>query len=154
MILNFLVIPYGLPILPVETMKTYGMHMRDNYGLSSPLRWEDDSVHDLGQDYSDMHGWEEMVRYAGNYGQAGALTFYRHKYNLPEPMSWNASYLLWVPELVSFDRQIAIEDSPDTHWPNARGINYIYYLTEPTEDVEAVWLRIARAQKVERLGEE
>ncbi|MEL7162155.1 MAG: glycosyltransferase family 39 protein, partial [Bacteroidota bacterium] len=87
---NFVLIPYGLPILPIEQMQTYGIYMRDEWGVSPPLRWEDGSIRDLSQDYADMHGWEEMVAavaefyhalppeqqattllYGGNYGQAG-----------------------------------------------------------------------------------
>lgn len=184
--LSFGLIPYGLPILSVDTMKAYGIYLRDNWGNSSPLRWEDGSVRDFGQDYSDMHGWEEMVRsvaefyhklppadqaktmiYAGNYGQAGALTFYRKKYDLPEPYSFHASYLLWVEEDVDFDRQIIVEDRPqdgsdyfnsvilvdDTAWPDAREVNYIYYQTEPKENVSDAWKRIVRAQRAERIGQ-
>lgn len=184
---NFILIPYGLPIFSVPTMQEYGVYMRDNAGFSSPLRWEDDSVRDLSQDYSDMHGWEEMVKtvadfyhklsteeqaktmiYAGNYGQAGALALYGKKYNLPEPSSFNASFLLWTESDVVFDRQIAIEDSPqgrsehfdqmelidDTHWPYAREVNYIYYLTEPSHDVQKAWKEILQGEKKQRLGQE
>ncbi|MEM6770411.1 MAG: hypothetical protein AAF597_07510, partial [Bacteroidota bacterium] len=183
--LSFGLVPYGLPILPVDTMQAYGVYLRDNWGNSPPLRWEDGSVRDLSQDYADMHGWEEMVRavaqfyhslppedqvktmiYAGNYGQAGALSFYREKYELPPPHSFNASYLLWVEDEVAFDRQIAVEDRPhltssyfnnvdlidDTHYPNARGVNYVYYRYNPKTDVSVAWKAIVQDQRTARLG--
>ncbi|MEM9931681.1 MAG: glycosyltransferase family 39 protein, partial [Bacteroidota bacterium] len=103
---NFLVMPFALTVLPIETMKQYGVYVRDNYGLEPPLRWEDGTIRDLSQDYADMHGWEEMVAAVadfyhslppeaqakcmiegGHYGEAGALNFFRKKYHLPEAVS-------------------------------------------------------------------
>jgi len=49
---------------------------------------------------------------ASSYGQAGALNFFRHKYDLPETVSFDASFILWVPEKLAFNRQIIVSDSP------------------------------------------
>jgi hypothetical protein len=183
---NLLLMPFSIPILPIEKMKAFGVYMRDQWSFSPPLRWEDGTVRDLRQDYADMHGWEEMVQtvaefyhalppevqektmiYAGNYGQAGALSFFRKKYDLPEPYSFNASFILWVPEEAApFDRQIAIEDYP---WgpseffertkevtvqqsPFARETHHIYYLTGPTGDTQEAWKAVLHEQRRERLG--
>ena len=177
---NFLLIPFGLPILPVEQMQDYGVYTRDNFGFTSGLRWEDGSVRDLSQDYADMHGWEEMVAKVaefyhqlppekqatcmiegGNYGHAGALNFYRHKYNLPEAVSFDASFLLWVPEHIEFDRQIILDDYPQgpsdyfsvvslvdsTHTLYARETGFIYYREQPKADVVRAWADIVRERK-------
>ena len=36
--------------------------------------------------------------YGNNYGEAGALSFYRKELGLPEIYSDNASYLFWLPD--------------------------------------------------------
>lgn len=129
--LNLIAIPYALPILPIETMKNYGIFMRDNMGMDAPLRWEDGVVRDLTQDYADMHGWEEIPEkvariyhslspeqqdkcmiFANHYGQAGVLNFYREKYNLPEAHSFNSSCVMWLPEDLDFEHQIQVADMP------------------------------------------
>lgn len=186
-LLNVLLMPFAIPILPVEQMKAYGVHARDNYGFTSSLRWEDGTVREIRQDYADMHGWEEMVAevakiyhalpeeqrekcfiYGGNYGQAGALDFYRKKYDLPEPVSYNASFLLWAPDELDFDRQIAVEDYPqdpsefflstekvgELYSPNARDTHYIYYYTDPSSDPKAAWREEIAGRKKARFGGE
>ncbi|TXF88237.1 glycosyltransferase family 39 protein [Neolewinella aurantiaca] len=183
---NFILIPFGLPVLPVDKMQQYSIFTRDNLGMTAGLRWEDGTVRDLSQDYADMHGWEEMVAKVaefyhqlppeeqatcmiegGNYGHAGALSFFRHKYDLPEAVSFDASFLLWVPEQVEFDRQIILDDSPQgpsdyfsvvslidsTHTPYARETGFIYYRKQPKTDVSQAWTDIVRARRAAQLGE-
>lgn len=184
---NFMLLPFALPVLPVEQMKAYGVYVRDNFGFSTPLRWEDGIIRDIKQDYADMHGWEEMVAevaklyhalpdeerekcfiYGGNYGQAGALDFFRKKYDLPEPVSYNASFLLWAPDELDFDRQIAVEDYPqgpsefflktekvgEIDSPHARDTHYIYYYTDPSSDPQAAWREEITGRKKARFGGE
>ncbi|HMQ48673.1 MAG TPA: glycosyltransferase family 39 protein [Saprospiraceae bacterium] len=172
LILNLPIIPYGLPILPIEKMKAYCAYMRDHAGLEALLRWEDGIVRELPQDYADMHGWTEIPEkvarlyhslspeeqkscmiYAGHYGQAGVLNFYRKKYNLPEAYSLNSSFVMWAPEYIEFDRQIQVDDYPQDssiyfeqvilmdsiEHPLARDPGYIYYKTEPKIDLTKAW---------------
>jgi 4-amino-4-deoxy-L-arabinose transferase-like glycosyltransferase len=80
------------------------------------LKWEDGENHPLPQDFADMLGWEEMAQktarvyhqlpdsiqqktmvYGDNYGEAGALAFYKKKYHLPEIYSDDASFAFWLP---------------------------------------------------------
>ena len=78
------------------------------YGL---LRWEDGKDHALPQDYADMIGWKEMAHktdsiYASlparentlilcdNYGQAGAINYYRKNKNMTA-VSFSADYIDW-----------------------------------------------------------
>ena len=84
---------------------------------SSVLSWEDHKQHPLPQDFADMLGWKEMATktariyhslpdsvkqqtmvYGDNYGEAGALSFYRKALGLPEIYSDNASYIFWLPD--------------------------------------------------------
>lgn len=186
LLVNFFLIPLGLPILPVEKMQEYGVYLRDNVGFSSGFRWEDGSVHDLSQDYADMHGWEEVVAKVaefyhqlspeeqagcmiegGHYGEAGALNFYRHKYDLPESYSFDASFLLWIPRELKFDRQIIVSDwlrpplelyrnsilVDSIQAPYAREMTYIHYYSDPIRDLAPVWTKIVDERKGERLRE-
>ena len=50
------IIPYGLPVFNIETMKAYCSWMADNGGLSAPLIWEDGVQRPLPQDYAG-HVW-------------------------------------------------------------------------------------------------
>jgi len=127
--INLISLPYGIPILPIESMQKYAAYMKENWGLARPLTWEDGKVYPLPQDYADMHGWEEMAFrvakfyhslgeeekkkcniWGGSYAHAGTLNYYRQKYNLPEVYSFVGSYLLWVPDSIEFDRQILVDD--------------------------------------------
>lgn len=85
------------------------------------LKWEDGKNHPLPQDFADMLGWEEMAQktakvyhhlpdsiqqktmvYGDNYGEAGALAFYRKKYQLPEIYSDEASFAFWLPNKFNY----------------------------------------------------
>ncbi len=110
------VIPYGLPLLPMDQMLSYAAASKD-YGMEGVLRWEDGQIHPLPQDYADMIGWEDFSNiviaaynsldenekancqiYAENYGLAGALLYYGRDIGLPEPVSFSDNFLLWAPE--------------------------------------------------------
>lgn len=130
LMINVLLIPYGIPIFKVETMKSYLAWMSENVGITAPLRWEDGVYRDLTQDYADMHGWEEIpakvakiyhqltpaqqaktLVWGGNYGHAGALNFYRQQYDLPVAYSFNSSFVMWTPDELDIEYQIQVEDS-------------------------------------------
>ena len=83
-----------------EKYKKYGM-----------LRWEDGKEHPLPQDYADMVGWKELAHkvdsiyktfpvtqqtlvLCDNYGQAGAINYYKKNPNLMAH-SFNADYIDW-----------------------------------------------------------
>lgn len=74
-------------------------------------RWEDGKEYTLEQDFADMLGWRELARkvdslyqqipdkrhlivFCDNYGQAGAINFYKKTKGL-EAMSFNADYINW-----------------------------------------------------------
>ena len=133
LLFNLPVLPYVLPILSIDKMKDYCAMMADEYGLESPLIWENGRRYDLPQDYADMHGWEEMVAKVaklyhslpetdqkqcmiegGSYGHAGAINYFRKKYKLPEAYSFSSSYVMWVPASVEFNQHILIDDVRQT----------------------------------------
>lgn len=121
-------LPYGLPILPLEKMLNYA-NASKNIGLDMPMIWEDGEVHDLPQDYADMIGWRDLSEivikayqqlktdkkqhiyiYASNYGQAGAIKYHGKKHGLPEPVSFNDSFLFWAPDHANADILIYVND--------------------------------------------
>jgi hypothetical protein len=106
------------------------------------FRWEDGEYHDLPQDMADMTGWKEIgekVReiylsldeesrsncdiFCYHYGQAGAVMFYGKKHNIPQPISFNGSFVFWAPDSLSKDYMIWVHSdlgnniNPDTLLP-------------------------------------
>ncbi|MEO6317136.1 MAG: glycosyltransferase family 39 protein [Chitinophagaceae bacterium] len=128
--LGYLFLPIGLPIkAPVRLAALFEKRHLEKTGV---LKWEDLKNHPLPQDYADMLGWEEMAKktaaayhsldstekkhtllFCDNYGQAGAINYYRDKYNLPPAHSDNASFLYWMPAKPDFDNYVLVTN--DTH---------------------------------------
>jgi hypothetical protein len=88
-------------------------------------RWEDGVYHDLPQDMADMTGWKEIgekVRdiylelgeenrdnchiFCYHYGQAGAVMFYGKAHRIPQPISFNDTFIKWAPDSLSKDYMI------------------------------------------------
>jgi hypothetical protein len=129
MVLIFLpVLPYSLPVLPFDKMAAYA-ESSQKFGLSGALMWEDGRIHQLPQDYADMTGWRELAEivirtyqdlseaekadcaiYAENYGQAGAIKYYGKRYGLPEPVSFNETFVFWAPDSVKAGTLIYVND--------------------------------------------
>lgn len=135
-------IPFGLPVMNEDGLVQFFQDLEDDYGLQIGRRFEDGTIHSLPQDYADQLGWEELtevtalaydkipdksqaVIYCSNYGQAAAIAVIGKKYGLPEPLSFNESFLYWLPE--SFD--------PDIEY-------FIYINDELGEDVAALFEKI------------
>jgi len=181
-LINIPAIPLALPILPIEKMETYSLYIRDDLGVENLFRWEDGIVRNLRQDYADMHGWEEIPRkaakiyhslppeqqrtcllFAGHYGQAGVMNFYREKYNLPETYSFNASFVAWVPDNLEITCQIDIDDNKQGESASfhsvvlmdsienkyARDPGYIYFKTKPRTDLTPVWKELVKSRRAE-----
>ena len=104
-----LVTPFAIPILNVESF----IRLEEIMGMK-PHSDERSEVGTLPQFYADRFGWEEMVQkvavvynslpeqekkqsmiFGQNYGEAGAVNFYRKKYNLPEAISSHNNYWIW-----------------------------------------------------------
>ncbi len=106
---GLLLAPLALPVLPVKTFIEYS----DSLGMG-PSTYEGKELSQLPQFYADMFGWENMasavagvyhslpaeeksktVIYARNYGEAGAIEYYKKKYDLPAVISAHNNYWLW-----------------------------------------------------------
>ncbi|MDP4128764.1 MAG: glycosyltransferase family 39 protein [Bacteroidota bacterium] len=117
----------GLPLLKPTGLASFYRKM--NTAGTGALRWEDHRNHPLPQDFADMLGWEEMAGKTGeaynslseaekkqtlvfcdNYGMAGAVNFYRCKYQLPEAYSDNASFLYWLPDHFTMQNLLLVTD--------------------------------------------
>lgn len=103
--------PLVLPVLPVEKYIAYSKALGQ-----SPSATEKKELGPLPQFYADMHGWENMAKevskvyealpdyekgnakfFGQNYGEAGAINFYRRKYPLPHAISSHNNYWIWGP---------------------------------------------------------
>ncbi|HEY5407502.1 MAG TPA: glycosyltransferase family 39 protein [Ginsengibacter sp.] len=129
-LLGITIVPISLPVAKPAALAHYYEKMHTaRYGA---LKWEDLQNHPLPQDFADMLGWEEMTQkmakaynsldsnekahtflFCDNYGEAGAVNYYRHKYNLPEAYSDNGSFLYWMPRNVHLDNLILITDDQE-----------------------------------------
>ena len=126
-LLGIVFIPISLPVAKPQALARYYQVM--HIEKTGVLKWEDLRNHPLPQDFADMLGWEEMAQkmakayssldsnekantflFCDNYGEAGAVNYYRHKYNLPEVYSDNGSFLYWMPRNVHLENLILITD--------------------------------------------
>ena len=106
---GILLAPLSLPILPVKKFINYS----DFIGIG-PSTYEGKELAQLPQSFADMFGWENMaatvagiyhslpieeksktIIFARNYGEAGAIDYYRKKYDLPTAISSHNNYWLW-----------------------------------------------------------
>lgn len=174
MIINVIpAIPFSIPVFSYEKMVDHG-RWASKFGMKELLRWEDGEYYSLPQDYADMTGWEEMasnvanvyhslsvedrtkcIIYADSYGQAGAIHYYRKKYKMPEAaaISFNGSFVFWIPEYTSIEMAIYITENPlegsdffdsmelkaQVLDPYARDRGYVYLMTEPKVDLVSAW---------------
>jgi hypothetical protein len=127
-----LVLPILSAMLPIDTPgnleKNYIATGMDKTGI---LNWENNVRHAIPQDFADMLGWKELaektasvyhrlpdsvkketVIFGDNYGQAGALNFYRRKLGLPVTYSDNASFLYWLPNEFPYRHVLLIDHKP------------------------------------------
>jgi hypothetical protein len=125
-----IIMPFALPILPVETFISYSKVI--GIGPSTP---EGHELSELPQFYADMFGWEEMastvskvyqslpddekertIVFASNYGRAGSLEYYSKKYSLPKVVSPHNSYWFWgLKDFQNFTTAIVIGGNADEH---------------------------------------
>ncbi len=126
---GLLMIPLALPVLPVQTFISY-THI---IGFS-PESNEKHKLEGLPQFYADMFGWQNMastvakvynslspeeqertIVFARNYGEAGAIDYYRGKYNLPRVFSGHNNYWYWGTADTNFSTVIVIGGSKKEH---------------------------------------
>jgi hypothetical protein len=120
-------LPMAVPLLPVESFIRY----QDVIGIEPP-KTEVGFDSQLPQHFSDRFGWEEMTAqvanvynslppeerekaaiFGNNYGEAGAIDFFGHKYGLPKAISGHQSYFMWGPRNYDGSVLIILGDSKE-----------------------------------------
>jgi hypothetical protein len=115
-------LPLGVPILPVDTYARW-----QQWTGIAPAAQEVGHTSQLPQHYSDRFGWEELaaevarvadtlppheraraVIIARNYGEAGALEYWRDRYRLPAVVSGHNNYYFWAPADLALDTVIVV----------------------------------------------
>jgi len=107
------------------------------YAAALGIKPSADERHRLGQlpqVFADMHGWRELAEavatvaaklppedrarvcvYGGNYGEAGAIDFFRSELDLPPVISGHNSYWLWGPGSCQGDVLLIIGGRREDH---------------------------------------
>jgi hypothetical protein len=69
----------------------------------------------MAKAYNDLDSSEKAhtFLFCDNYGEAGAVNYYRYKYHLPEAYSDNGSFLYWMPRITHIDNLILITDDKE-----------------------------------------
>ena len=115
-------LPLGMPVLPVDTYARW----QEWTGIV-PTAGEVGHTSQLPQHYSDRFGWQELaaevgrvadtlspeerarvVIIASNYGEAGALEYWRDRYRLPTVVSGHNNYYFWAPADLQIDIAIVV----------------------------------------------
>jgi len=128
---NLLLSLVVLPYLPIERTSKVFEWTYNHFGLDFPLRWEDQKVHIVNQNYADMIGWEELaiktsafyeqlspsqqrqtIILAEGYGAAAAFTYYARKYPLPKVVSLSSSFAMWAPDRITAKNLIFFSSEP------------------------------------------
>ncbi len=106
---GLILLPLASPVLPEEDFVAYNSRL----GIG-PGNQESKEEGLLPQFFADMHGWENFARsiseaylsvpeterehivaWVNNYGEAGAIDYYRDKYPLPPVLSRHNAYYHW-----------------------------------------------------------
>ncbi len=113
--LGLFFVPYVKPVFPIPIFIKYAEVV--NHILPSFQTERGIMQTTIPQHFADRFGWEEMAAEFGricnslpdeerknsvivvdNYGEAGAIDFYREKYNLPQVICGHLQYYLWMPK--------------------------------------------------------
>lgn len=159
-----LLAPLAKPLLPVESYLRYAAA----FGLEAGSD-ENQQVGRLPQYFADMHGWRELALsvarvvatlpaeerekacvVAQNYGQAGAIDFYRAELDLPPAISGHNSYWLWGPGDCSPEILLILGERREDHAGDFESVELggVHDCVDcmPYEDELPIW--IARGLKV------
>lgn len=128
----------GIPLSTFETIKQ-----------KDAFRWEDGVNHDIPQDMADMTGWNDLgqtVRdiylnlseedrkncdvFSYNYGQAGAIMFHGKDIGIPQPISFNGSFIFWAPDSLIKSNIIWVHSSLNTDFEPATQFPMYFKKTE------------------------
>ncbi|RPH94262.1 MAG: hypothetical protein EHM72_15725 [Calditrichaeota bacterium] len=163
-------LPLALPILQPAQFIRYA----DILGWR-PTADENHQMGPLPQHFADMNGWEQMADkvaqvyhalpdsernltavYFQNYGQAGAIDYYRDKYHLPPAICGHNNYFLWGARGCSGQILIIWGGKQQDHeqvYADVRAVGYfhhpyvmpyendavLYLCRHPKTSLDAVW---------------
>ncbi len=119
LMITLITFPIVIPFLSPEKLDAF--YKTIHAEKAGVLNWEEKKNNPLPQDFADMLGWKEIAEkmakvyhqlpdsiqkktmvYGNNYGEAGALAFYRKQFNLPEIYSDDASFGFWLPNKFNY----------------------------------------------------
>jgi hypothetical protein len=179
-------IPLGLPLLKHQKMAVYSERISRVIG-NGILTWEDGKVHKIPQDYADMTGWKELAEitekawhdlgaqekdnamiFAGSYGSAGAIGYYCSE-NMPDPVSFDDSFVLWAPDSATVRTLIYVDHDVDDlekyfnnietfarvddPWFRERGMT-VFICRDPVPEFREMYFEVsAEAKKIYRRDE-
>ncbi len=122
-----LLAPLAKPLLSVDTFVRYSSAIG-----TGPRAEERHEMGRLPQHFADRFGWRELAStvanvyetlppsdrelacvFGQNYGQAGAIDFFRKDYDLPPAISGHNSYFIWGPGDCTGEVLIVIEDEQE-----------------------------------------
>ncbi len=155
-VLFFLVVPnltlttIALPMLPIQTAANVFGWAQSIFGITFPIKWEDQKIHSINQNYADMIGWNELAQktsalylglppeekqktiiYTDGYGIASAMSYYAKYYPLPKVVSQNGSFASWAPKNID-DRFIISFTKDNSDKPlNLKGSEAKRVVTNP-----------------------
>ena len=174
-------LPYVLPVLSFKSLEKYAA--KTGSWVSAPfIRWEDGKQHQVSQVYADMTGWKELANMVEkaynnltpeeknqctifcqrNYGYAGAINFYGHKYNLPDAVTFLESYIFWAPDTISdgpfiyifynsdemkpYFNEITETGSIENPYFREKGLK-VFLCKSPTADIKKIYAELALKEK-------
>lgn len=153
-VLSILILPnlllsfISLPLLKIENAAKVFAWARTNLGITFTVKWEDQKIHSINQNYADMIGWEELAQktsavyqalpfaekkqtiiYTDSYGIASAMSYYAKYYPLPKVVSMNGSFSLWAPK--NIHDKLLITFAQDTSDKQVGFLNVQHVITNP-----------------------
>ncbi|KAB2968731.1 MAG: glycosyltransferase family 39 protein [Thermoanaerobaculia bacterium] len=158
-------VPLAKPMLPVDTLVRYAAALGFEAGSD-----ENQEVGRLHQYFADMHGWRELAEsvarvhaalpaadraracvVASNYGEAGAIDFFRPELDLPPAISGHNSYWFWGPGECTGEVLLILGEPREEHAGDFESLELggVHDCTDcmPYEDDLPIW--IARGLKVD-----
>jgi hypothetical protein len=119
-----LTVAFFLPVLPLSTFARLTFLHTTSYDLGETVGWPQ-LAGQVGAVYDRLPASDRSQAsiFTANYGEAGALTVYGKRYDLPAPLSGQNSYWLWGPGTAP-DRVVVAVGSVQQLRPYFAGCRY------------------------------
>ncbi|MET4082627.1 hypothetical protein ABIB40_002587 [Pedobacter sp. UYP30] len=168
-LLSFLIIPnfmlsfISLPILQIENAAKVFAWARQHLGITFTVKWEDQKIHKINQNYADMIGWEELAQktsalymtlspneqkktiiYTESYGIASAVSYYAKYYPLPKVVSLNGSFATWAPKNVDDKLIISFARSKPGRRLNPNILEMQHFVVNPFSRLYGMQIEISK----------